>query len=223
MSKKQRISRLTSQVQPSFTGLLPASIEKATAAPPPPPALASAATPSALLLPPTRLPTSNPPHTTSTNSPSTPEGRGTQDLPVDSFSQNSSSIHEDQQQKYTSQTPLGIAAPAAKRVEPPRLASKKHTALHQKPKMVTECKQKGESKMQHKTSGSEEEKDLRKEETAKLKQSSRLDSGEAISALLFITTVWVTLVKKTGTGNTNGLFFHLLYMKCLAIIPAVWS
>nr|XP_009935380.1 PREDICTED: RNA polymerase II elongation factor ELL2 [Opisthocomus hoazin] len=187
MSKKQRISRLTSQVQPSFTGLLPASIEKATAAPPPPPALASAATPSALLLPPTRLPTSNPPHTTSTNSPSTPEGRGTQDLPVDSFSQNSSSIHEDQQQKYTSQTPLGIAAPAAKRVEPPRLASKKHTALHQKPKMVTECKQKGESKMQHKTSGSEEEKDLRKEETAKLKQSSRLDSG----------------VKETCTASTD--------------------
>ncbi|XP_009571816.1 PREDICTED: RNA polymerase II elongation factor ELL2 [Fulmarus glacialis] len=180
MNKKQRISPLTSRVQPSFGGHLPASSEKAAAAPPLPPPPPAAATPAPLPLPPTLLPTSNPPQTASSSSPSTPEGRGTQDLPVDSFSQNSSSIYEDQQQKYTSQTPLGIPAPAAVQVEPPKSAGDKHAVWHQKPKKVEEHKEKDESKMQDTTSASKEEKDLRKEETAKLKTSSHLDSVEGV-------------------------------------------
>ncbi|KAM6186800.1 RNA polymerase II elongation factor ELL2 isoform 2-T2 [Sarcoramphus papa] len=190
MIKKQRISHLSSRVQwPSFSGHLPASSEKGTAAPPPPPPPAGAATPAPLPLPPTLLPTSNPPQTASSNSPSTPEGRGTQDLPVDSFSQNSSSISEDQQQKYTSQTPLGIPVPAAVQVEPPKSAGEEHVVLHQKPEDVNEHTEEDESKMQDATSASKEEKDLRKEETAKLKKSSHTNSG----------------VKETCTASTDPL------------------
>ncbi|KAF1592685.1 RNA polymerase II elongation factor ELL2, partial [Eudyptes moseleyi] len=178
MNKKQRISHLTSRVQSSFSGHLPASSEKAAAAPPPPPPPAAAATPAPL--PPTRLPTFNPPQTASSSSPCTPEGQGTQDLPMDSFHQNSGSIYEDQQQKYTSQTPFGIPVPVAVQGEPPKSAGEKHTVLHQKPKKVKELKEKDESKMQDTMSASEEEKDLRKEETAKLKKSSHLDSGEGV-------------------------------------------
>ncbi|KAM7076408.1 RNA polymerase II elongation factor ELL2 isoform 2-T2 [Ciconia maguari] len=180
MNKKQRISHLTSRIQPPFSGHLPASSEKAAAAPPPPPPPAAAATPAPLPLPPTLLPTSNPPQTASTSSPSTPEGRGTQDLPVDSFSQNSSSVYEDQQQKYTSRTPLGIPAPAAVQVEPPKPAGEKHAVLHQKPKKVQEHNEKDKSETQDTSNVSEEEKDLRKEETAKLKKSSHLDSDEGV-------------------------------------------
>ncbi|XP_059690060.1 RNA polymerase II elongation factor ELL2 [Gavia stellata] len=179
-NKKQRISHLTSRVQPSFSGHLPASSEKAAAAPLPPPPPTAASTPAPLLLPPTLLPTSNPPQTASSSSPSTPEGRGTQDLPVDSFSQNRSNTYEDQQQKYTSQTPLGIPAPALVQVEPPKSAGEKHAVLHQKPKKVKEHKEKDKNKMQDTTSVTEEEKDLRKEETAKLKKFSHLDSGEGV-------------------------------------------
>ncbi|XP_035745211.1 RNA polymerase II elongation factor ELL2 isoform X2 [Egretta garzetta] len=186
MNKKQRISPLNSRVQPSLSSHLPASGEKATAAPPPP-RPAAATTPAPLPLPPALLPTSNPPRTASSGSPSTPEGQGTQDLPVDSFSQNSSSIYEDQQQKYTSQTPLGILASAAVPVEAPRPAGKKHGVVHQKPEKVKERKEKDESKTQDTTGASKEEKDLRKEKTAKLKKSSRLNSG----------------VKETCTASTD--------------------
>ncbi|NXS47398.1 ELL2 factor, partial [Balaeniceps rex] len=186
MNKKQRISHLTSRVQPSFSGPLPASKEKAGTAPPLPAPPAAAATPAPLPLPPTLLPTSNPPQTASSSSPSTPEGRGTQDLPVDSFSQNSSSIYEDQQQKYTSQTPLGTPAPATVQVQRPKPAGKKRVALHQKPKNVKEHKEKDKSKRQDTTSANEE-KDLRKEETAKLKKTSCSDSG----------------VKETCTASTD--------------------
>ncbi|XP_075582144.1 RNA polymerase II elongation factor ELL2 isoform X2 [Pelecanus crispus] len=190
MNKKQRISHLTSRVQPSLSGHLPASSEKASTAPPPPPPAAAATTPAPLPLPPALVPTSNLPQTVSSSSPSTPEGRGTQDLPVDSFSQNSSSICEDQQQKDTSQTPLGIPAPAAVQAEPPKPTGEKHVVLHQKLKKVKEDEEKDESKMQDTTNGSEEEKDLRKEETAKLKKSSHSDSGEG--------------VKETCTASTDS-------------------
>ncbi|NXW84383.1 ELL2 factor, partial [Alopecoenas beccarii] len=165
MNKKQRISHLTSRSQ--FSGLLPPYSEKAAAALPPP-------CPTAAPAPPPLLPTSSPPQTSS--SPCTPEGRGTQDLPVDTSSQNRSSIYEDQQQKYTSQTLLGI--PAAVQMEPPESAGKKRVMLYQKPKKVKKHKDKDESETQDSTSLSEEEKDLRKEEAAKLKESSLLDSCE---------------------------------------------
>ncbi|KFQ89489.1 RNA polymerase II elongation factor ELL2, partial [Phoenicopterus ruber ruber] len=169
MNKKQRISHLNSRVQPPFSGHLPAA--------------GSFGSPSAgcgLPLPPTLLPTSNPPQTANSSSPSTPEGRGTQDLPVDSFSQNSSSTFEDQQQKYTSQAPSGVPAPAAVPAEPPKPAGEKQAVLHQMPKKVKEHKEKDGSKTEDTTSASEEEKDLTKGETAKLKESSHLDSGEGV-------------------------------------------
>ncbi|XP_010172568.1 RNA polymerase II elongation factor ELL2, partial [Antrostomus carolinensis] len=177
VNKKQRISHLTSRVPMFFSGRLPASSEKAAAAPPPPP-------------PAPPPPASNPLQTTSSISSDSPEGQGgTQDLPVDNFSQNRSSISEDQPQKYTSQTPLGIPAPAAVQVEPHKPMGGKHEVLHQKCKKVKEHKEKDEGKMQDTMSVSEEEKDLRKEETAKLKKSSYLDSHEG--------------VKETCTASTN--------------------
>ncbi|XP_010124473.1 PREDICTED: RNA polymerase II elongation factor ELL2 [Chlamydotis macqueenii] len=180
MNKKPRISHLTSRIQPPYSGNLPASSDKATAAPPPPPPPAAATTLAPPTLPPTLLPTSNPPQTASSTSPSTPEGRGTQDLPLDTFSQNSNSIYEDQQQKYTSQTRLGIPAPAMAQVESPKSAGKKRAVLHQKHKKVEEPKEKDESKIQDTTKASEDKKDLKKEETAQLKKSSHFDSDEGV-------------------------------------------
>ncbi|NWU48195.1 ELL2 factor, partial [Dromas ardeola] len=176
MSKKQRISHLTSRVPPSFAGQLPATREKSAAAPPPPAPAPAIATPNPLLLPPTLLRASNPPQTDTSSSPSTPEGRGTQDLPGDSCSQNSSSIYKDQQQKYTFQTALGIPVPDVVQVEPPKSTGKKHAVLHQKPKKVKQHEEKGASTTQDTTSASKEVKDLRKEETAKPKKSSCSDS-----------------------------------------------
>lgn len=196
MNKKQRISHLTSRVQPSFGGYLPASQGKAAADPPPPPPAPAAATPAPLLLPHTLPPTSNPPQTATSSSPSTPEGQGTQDLPVDSFSQNSSSVYKDQEQKYTSWTPLGIPAPAVVQRETPKSADQKHAVLHEKHKNVKQHKERDESKTQDTTSMSKEGTHLRKEETAKLKTSSCSDSGEGINTLLLLTTIWVTLVKR---------------------------
>ncbi|XP_005990050.1 RNA polymerase II elongation factor ELL2 isoform X2 [Latimeria chalumnae] len=97
MIKKPRISHLTNRVQPTLNGHLSSGDKSATAA----------VTPGPPLLPPsTHLPVPNPNHTvnSNSNSPTTPEGRGPQDLPIDSFSQKDSTyIH--QQNKYNSRTP----------------------------------------------------------------------------------------------------------------------
>ncbi|XP_043920395.1 RNA polymerase II elongation factor ELL2 [Protopterus annectens] len=96
--KKPRISHLTNRVQPTLNGHLTSCSEKiataATSSLPPHP-------------PPAHLPVCNPSHAvnSNSNSPSTPEGGGTQDLPTDSFSQNCSSCG-DQQKKYASRTPI---------------------------------------------------------------------------------------------------------------------
>ncbi|XP_064356404.1 RNA polymerase II elongation factor ELL2-like [Dromaius novaehollandiae] len=183
MNKKPRISHLTNRVQPTFNGHLPASSEKAAAAPPPPPPPAAAATPTPPPLPSTHLPVSNPPQTvnSNSNSPSTPEGRGTQDLPVDSFSQNGSSIYEDQQEKYTSRTPLEIPASTTVQLECPKSTDEKHSALHKKSKKkAKKHKEKDQIKKHDTVSVDEKEKDLRKEETAKLKSSSSLESSEGV-------------------------------------------
>ncbi|KFQ70728.1 RNA polymerase II elongation factor ELL2, partial [Phaethon lepturus] len=186
LSKKQRISHVKSRAQPSFSGCLPSSSNKAADAPPLPPRPAATATPGSLPLPPTLPPTSNPPQTAISKSPSTPEGQGTQDLPVDCLSQNSSSICKNQQQKYTSQTPLGIPVPAAVQVKPPKPTGKKHVVLHQKPTRVKEHK-KYKSKMPDTTSANKANRDLRKEESANMKKPSQLDSG----------------VKETCTASTD--------------------
>ncbi|NWX40045.1 ELL2 factor, partial [Steatornis caripensis] len=170
MSKKQRISHLSSRDHLSFRGHLPASRENAAATPPLPTLAAAAMAPAHLL--PTLLPTSSPSQTVISSSPSTPDGRGTQDLPADSFSPNSSSVCQDQQRKYNCWTALGITASAAVRKDPSKSAGKKHATCFLKPKKVEEHEEKDESKMQDTVGVNEEEKDLRKEETAKLKQSS---------------------------------------------------
>ncbi|NWI31695.1 ELL2 factor, partial [Sula dactylatra] len=181
MNKKLRISHLATRVPPSYNARLLASSEKATTAPPPPPCPPATATPAPLPQPPTRLPTrlptSNSPQTASSTSPSTPEGRGTQDLPVGSFGQNNSSKYKDQQQRYTSQSPSGIPTCAALHVEPPKPTGEKNAVLHQKPK-VKECKEMDKSKTQGTMSVSKERRGPRKEETDKMKKSSSLDSGE---------------------------------------------
>ncbi|KAM6104801.1 RNA polymerase II elongation factor ELL2-like [Pterocles gutturalis] len=141
LNKKPRISCLTGRVQTSLTGCLPTSDEKVTATPLLPPPSTAATMPSPLLLTFTLLPTSNLLQTATSNSSSTPEGLGTQDLPMYSFNQNSNSISEDQQQKYTSQTPLGTPAPAVVTVEPPKPTGEEHAVSHQKPKDINEHKE----------------------------------------------------------------------------------
>ncbi|XP_053910378.1 RNA polymerase II elongation factor ELL2 isoform X3 [Cuculus canorus] len=182
-NKRQRISRLVSRAQQSLSSPWPASGQKATTTSPPPLPPAAASTPTPLPLPSTLVPTSNAPQSVISSSPSTPEGRGTQDLPMDSFSQNSSSTCGNQQQKYTSWTSLGMLASAARQVEPPRSTDKKRLKF-QKPGKVKECKEKDN------TSASEEEKDVRKEETTRLKKSSHSNIGEG--------------VKETCTASTDA-------------------
>ncbi|KAM6301632.1 RNA polymerase II elongation factor ELL2 [Podargus strigoides] len=166
LAKKHRISRLTSQSLPLFTGLLPASKGKATATPPPPRPLAATATAAS--------PASHAASLTSLTSPSTPEGQGTQDLPVDSFS---CSINEDQQLKCTSLINLEIPVlPAAVPVE-------------------------------YAVSASKEEKDLGKEETAKLKESSHLDS---VSKFCFSVGVEETCTASTEPPSSSEQPDYLL-------------
>lgn len=80
--------------------------------------------------------------------------------------------------------------------EHPESASRKRAMLHQKPKKAKKRKGNDESESQDSMSTSEEEKDLGKEETTKLEESSHLDSSEGINTLLFVTILWVTLLKR---------------------------
>ncbi|XP_057279913.1 RNA polymerase II elongation factor ELL2 [Pezoporus wallicus] len=171
INEMQRVSHLNSQVQPACSGHLQASSEKAATAHP------LLITPAATTPPPPQplLSTYNLPQTISSSSPSTSDGRGTNNLLVDSFSQNYSSICENQQQKYTSQTPLGTQAPAVVRVKSLKSAREKYAIWYQNPEKVK--KQKDKSKMQDTGSVSKKEKDIRKEETVKLEESFCLDSG----------------------------------------------
>ncbi|XP_074669727.1 RNA polymerase II elongation factor ELL2-like [Strix aluco] len=177
LNKKKRISRLGSGIPSPLRDRLSAFREKAAAAPPPSPRPMTTSIPAPHPLPGTRLHASNLPKTASSTSPSTPEGQGTQNLPMDSFSPNSTKACEDQQQKYTSWSSLGIPEPAGVQVKPPKSTGKK---LHQLPGKLKERKEKDEGKMQHTVSVSMEEKNLRREETAKLSTSSCLDSGEGV-------------------------------------------
>uniref|UniRef100_A0A8C0F6X0 OCEL domain-containing protein n=1 Tax=Bubo bubo TaxID=30461 RepID=A0A8C0F6X0_BUBBB len=174
LNKKKRISRLGSGIPSPLRDCLSAFREKAAATPPPPPRPPTTSIPAPHPLPGMHLHTSSLPKTASSTFPSTPEGQGTQNLPMDSFSPNSTKACEDQQQKYTSWSSLGIPEPAGVQVKPPKSTGKKL------PEKVKECKEKDEGKMQDTVSVSMEEKDLRKEETAELSTSSCLDSGEGV-------------------------------------------
>ncbi|XP_030049266.1 RNA polymerase II elongation factor ELL2 isoform X2 [Microcaecilia unicolor] len=142
MNKKPRISHLTNRVQPTLNGHLNSSSERIAAALPPRP-LPAAATPAAPPLPPTHLSVSNPPQTinSNSNSPSTPEGRGTQDLPVDSFSQDGR-IFEDQQEKYTSRTSVESPTSNPVELECSKPIDKALPVLHKKSKKLKKHKEK---------------------------------------------------------------------------------
>ncbi|XP_077203778.1 RNA polymerase II elongation factor ELL2 isoform X1 [Paroedura picta] len=193
MNKKPRISHLTNRVQPTLNDHLTNSGEKHTeASPPPPPPPAAAATPAALPLPPTCLSVSNPPRTvnSNSNSPSTPEGRGTQDLPVDTLSQNGS-IYEDQNQKYITRTPLEIPAPTEDLSVCPKSTDEKRSVLHKKSKKKSKKHKEKDQIREHSIENvAEKAKDCENKEIAKLKNSS-VNFSEG--------------VKKTCTASTDPL------------------
>nr|XP_030704009.1 RNA polymerase II elongation factor ELL2 isoform X5 [Globicephala melas]XP_030704014.1 RNA polymerase II elongation factor ELL2 isoform X5 [Globicephala melas]XP_030704024.1 RNA polymerase II elongation factor ELL2 isoform X5 [Globicephala melas] len=179
MNKKARISHLTNRVPPTLNGHLNPTSEKSAAGPPLPPAAAAIPTPPPL--PSTHLPVSNPPQTVNShsNSPSTPEGRGTQDLPVDSFSQNGS-IYEDQQDKYTSRTSLETLPPGSVLLKCPKLMEENHSSHKKSKKKSKRHKEKDQIKKHDIEMIEEKEEDLkREEEIAKLNNSS-LDSSEGV-------------------------------------------
>ncbi|XP_026956380.1 RNA polymerase II elongation factor ELL2 isoform X7 [Sagmatias obliquidens] len=179
MNKKARISHLTNRVPPTLNGHLNPTSEKSAAGPPLPPAAAAIPTPPPL--PSTHLPVSNPPQTVNShsNSPSTPEGRGTQDLPVDSFSQNGS-IYEDQQDKYTSRTSLETLPPGSVLLKCPKLMEENHSSHKKSKKKSKRHKEKDQIKKHDIEMIEEKEEDLkREEEIAKLNNSSP-DSNEGV-------------------------------------------
>ncbi|KAM5257684.1 RNA polymerase II elongation factor ELL2 isoform 1-T1 [Hipposideros larvatus] len=180
MNKKARISHLTNRVPPTLNGHLNSTNEKSAAGLPPPPA--AAAIPTAPPLPSTHLPVSNPPQTvnSNSNSPSTPEGRGTQDLPVDSFSQNGS-IYEDQQDKYTSRTSLETLPPGSVLLKCPTPMEENHSTSHKKSKKKSKKHKEKDQMKKHDTEMIEEKGEnlKRDEEIAKLNNSSP-DSSEGV-------------------------------------------
>nr|XP_045368476.1 RNA polymerase II elongation factor ELL2 isoform X1 [Camelus bactrianus] len=179
MNKKARISHLTSRVPPTLNGHLNPTNEKSAAGLLPPPAAAAIPTPPPL--PSTHLPVSNPPQTvnSNSNSPSTPEGRGTQDLPVDSFSQNGS-IYEDQQDKYTSRTSLETLPPGSVLLKCPKPMEENHLSHKKSKKKSKKHKEKDQIKKHDTEMIEEKEEDLkREEEIAKLNNSSP-DSNEGV-------------------------------------------
>lgn len=180
MNKKARISHLTNRVPPTLNGHLNSTSEKSAAGLLPPPA--AAAIPAAPPLPSTHLPVSNPPQTvdSNSNSPSTPEGRGTQDLPVDSFSQNSS-ICEDQQDKYTSRTSLETLPSDSVLLKCPKPMEESHSMSHKKSKKKSKKHKEKDQIKQHDIEMSEEkEEDLKGEEEIAKLNSSRLSSSEGV-------------------------------------------
>ncbi|XP_024419344.1 RNA polymerase II elongation factor ELL2 [Desmodus rotundus] len=180
MNKKARISHLTNRVPPTLNGHVSPTSEKCTAGLAPPPA--AAAIPTAPPLPSTHLPVSNPPQTvhSNSNSPSTPEGRGTQDLPVDSFSQNSG-ICEDQQDKYTSRTSLETLPSDSVLLKCPNPVEENHSMSYKKSKKKSKKhKEKDQIKKHDIETIEKNQEDLKRdEEIAKLNNSSP-DSNEGV-------------------------------------------
>ncbi|XP_063820114.1 RNA polymerase II elongation factor ELL2 isoform X2 [Pseudophryne corroboree] len=176
MTKKPRISHLTNRVPPTLNGHLGLTNEKPAPAPPPP----SAATPTLPPLPPTRLPVSNPQNINSnSNSPSTPEGRGTQDLPMDSFSQNSST-YEDQQEKYTSRTTLDNTLPTPIKLGSSDPTDDKNGTLHKKAKRIKKHKDKDRKKLDTEPMEEDHPVRLKKEEIVKMEESLSPDEKKDV-------------------------------------------
>ncbi|PIO39477.1 RNA polymerase II elongation factor ELL2, partial [Aquarana catesbeiana] len=173
MNKKPRISHLTNRVQPTLNGHLG---DKPASAPPPP---SAAATPTLPQLPPARLPVSNPQNINSnSNSPSTPEGRGTQDLPMDTFSQNSGT-YEDQQEKYTSRTNLENSVPTPIKLGKLDPTDDKNSTLHKKAKRAKKHKDKDRKKLDAEPTVENKPAHL-KEEIIKAEKSPSLDEKKDV-------------------------------------------
>ncbi|XP_070321948.1 RNA polymerase II elongation factor ELL2 isoform X2 [Odocoileus virginianus] len=179
MNKKARISHLTNRVPPTLNGHLNPTSEKSAAGLPPPPAAAAIPTPPPL--PSTHLPVSNPPQTvnSNSNSPSTPEGRGTQDLPVDSFSQDGS-IYEDQQDKYTSRTSLETLPPGSVLLKCPKPMEENHSSHKKSKKKSKKHKEKDQIKNHEVEMIEEKEEDLKREEEIAKLNDSNPDSSEGV-------------------------------------------
>lgn len=179
MNKKPRISHLTNRVQPTLNGHLG---DKPASAPPPP---SAAATPTLPQLPPARLPVSNPQNINSnSNSPSTPEGRGTQDLPMDTFSQNSGT-YEDQQEKYTSRTNLENSVPTPIKLGKLDPTDDKNSTLHKKAKKAKKHKDKDRKKLDAEPTVENKPAHL-KEEIIKAEKSPSLDEKKGAVILYSI-------------------------------------
>ncbi|XP_060791465.1 RNA polymerase II elongation factor ELL2 [Neoarius graeffei] len=116
MSKKPRISHLSSRgPQSSSDRRPPTETEEKRPAPP-----VNAACPG----PSSQPPVSHPPSGSNSNSPSTPEGRGTQDLPLDQ-----SSTCGEETERYAPSSnflPASATSPAANSSKKPKKKSKKH-------------------------------------------------------------------------------------------------
>uniref|UniRef100_A0A2K5YEX5 OCEL domain-containing protein n=1 Tax=Mandrillus leucophaeus TaxID=9568 RepID=A0A2K5YEX5_MANLE len=205
-SEKARISHLMNRVPPTLNDHLNPTSEKSAAGLPLPPAAAAIPTPPPL--PSAHLPISHPAQivNSNSNSPSTPEGRGTQDLPVDSLSQNDN-IYEDQQDKYTSRTSLETLPPGSVLLKCPKPMEENHSMSHKKSKKKSKKhKEKDQIKKHNIETIEEKEEDLkRKEEIAKLNNSSPNSSGG---------------VKKDCTASMETSATELLdyLIKCIAII-----
>uniref|UniRef100_F6TR90 OCEL domain-containing protein n=1 Tax=Macaca mulatta TaxID=9544 RepID=F6TR90_MACMU len=206
MNRKARISHLMNRVPPTLNDHLNPTSEKSAAGLLLPPAAAAIPTPPPL--PSTHLPISHPPQivNSNSNSPSTPEGRGTQDLPVDSLSQNDN-IYEDQQDKYTSRTSLETLPPGSVLLKCPKPMEENHSMSHKKSKKKSKKhKEKDQIKKHNIETIEEKEEDLkRKEEIAKLNNSSPNSSGG---------------VKKDCTASMETSATELLdyLIKCIAIV-----
>uniref|UniRef100_A0A2K5IKH5 OCEL domain-containing protein n=1 Tax=Colobus angolensis palliatus TaxID=336983 RepID=A0A2K5IKH5_COLAP len=206
MNRKARMSHLMNRVPPTLNDHLNPTSENSAAGLPLPPAAAAITTPPPL--PSAHLPVSHPPQivNSNSNSPSTPEGRGTQDLPVDSLSQNDS-IYEDQQDKYTSRTSLETLPPGSVLLKCPKPMEENHSMSHKKfKKNSKKHKEKDQIKKHDIETIEEKEEDLkRKEEIAKLNNSSPNSSGG---------------VKEDCTASMEPSAIELpdYLIKCIAII-----
>lgn len=121
MSKKPRISHLSNRGAPSTSERRPPTeTEEKRPAPP-----VNAACPG----PSSQPPVSHPPSGSNSNSPSTPEGRGTQDLPLDQ-----SSTCGEETERYAPRSltpssnfiPASVTSPAVNSSKKPKKKSKKH-------------------------------------------------------------------------------------------------
>uniref|UniRef100_A0A2K5LIE5 OCEL domain-containing protein n=1 Tax=Cercocebus atys TaxID=9531 RepID=A0A2K5LIE5_CERAT len=185
-SEKARISHLMNRVPPTLNDHLNPTSEKSAAGLPLPPAAAAIPTPPPL--PSAHLPVSHPPQIVNSNS-------------------NSPALQKDQQDKYTSRTSLETLPPGSVLLKCPKPMEENHSMSHKKSKKKSKKhKEKDQIKKHNIETIEEKEEDLkRKEEIAKLNNSSPNSSGG---------------VKKDCTASMETSATELLdyLIKCIAIV-----